>query len=378
MTWRLEVGNSLEVLRAMREGSVDCVVTSPPYWNLREYHKDAVTWPEMEYSPYPGAEPVKLPKENVPLGNEGSIDAYIGHLVLIFRETYRVLSEEGSLYLNIGDTYTRTSGGGYKRKSLLGVPSRLKMALLADGWLLRNDIVWHKTRVLPSKAKDRFTSDHEYVFFFTKKSVGYYFDHVAVREPMRSDARMKQRMIDAVEREEGVVGKTIDDGKAANQHDSNTYRYYSVGNPEKGRNKRTVWSLCTSNFGGAHFATFPEKLVEPCVKASTSEAGKCPVCLVQWRREGDSHEFKPRCGHEESPVPSVVLDPFAGAGTTMRVAMQLKRDSVGIEISEEYANIIRERLAKTSREVYAPWEEGYVEETPLESSEMTLEEILRK
>lgn len=360
--WDLKVGNSLKILSEMEEGCVDCVVTSPPYWNLRDYHGEGDTWPEITYSPYPGGASITIPEQTAQLGSEDDPDAYIGHLLVIFREVFRVLSNEGSFYLNIGDTYLKSPCKGLPPKTLMSIPSRIKLALQADGWVLRNDIIWHKTRVLPSGAKDRFTNDHEYMFFFTKTNRDYFFDGVAVREPLKSSEFGKWRMRSGHKRKGGSVLEN-NEAKSAINDNSNIYRRYSVGDPEKGRNKRTVWSLCTSNFGGLHFATYPTWLVEPCIEASTSEAGKCPECGRQWRRQPDDDMlFEPACGHDLDPIPCVVLDPFAGAATTLVSAEGLRRDSIGIEISPEYAKIAEDRLAESSRENYFPWEDSYVPE----------------
>lgn len=259
------VGDAAELLRERPAGSFRCCVTSPPYWGLRDYG-----YPEQ-------------------VGAEPDIHRYIEKLVQIFREVRRVLADDGTLWLNIGDSYT--SGGrawrdddkknparamsyrpatpvGLKAKDLVGIPWRVAFALQADGWYLRSDIVWYKPNCQPESVKDRPTRAHEYVFLFSK-SEKYYYDHNAVMEPANGGTDV--------------------------------------------RNKRTVWSINTEPFPGAHFATFPRGLVEPCVLAGSMQ--------------GD-----------------IVLDPFFGSGTTGEVCVALKRKIVGIELKPEYAALARKRL----------------------------------
>lgn len=262
---RLVVGDALPALRTLRTGLFRCCVTSPPYWGLRDYG-------------VPGQ-----------IGAEERLDDYIDHLVGVFREVRRVLADDGTLWLNIGDSYTsgnRTwrdtdkknparamayrppTPEGLKPKDLIGVPWRLAFALQADGWYLRADIVWNKPNCQPESVKDRPTRAHEYVFLFSK-SERYFYDHEGIREP------------------------TLDNGNL--------------------RNRRTVWSINTEPFADAHFATFPPALVEPCIAAG-SEPG------------------------------DTVLDPFFGSGTVGLVCAALRRGCLGIELKEEYAEIARRRL----------------------------------
>jgi site-specific DNA-methyltransferase (adenine-specific) len=253
-------GDALTVLRTLPARSVQCVVTSPPYWGLRDYN---------------------IPSQ---IGLEPTLPAFLGSLRAVFLEVRRVLREDGVLWLNIGDGYTSGNRGwrapdnknraramatrpdtpaGLKPKDLLGIPWRLAFTLQDDGWYLRADIIWNKPNAMPESVKDRPTRAHEYLFMFTK-SDRYLYDHSAIVDP-------------------------------------------------NGRNKRSVWDINTAAYAGAHFATFPPKLVEPCIKAST--------------RRGD-----------------FVLDPFFGSGTAGLVASQLRRRYIGIELRPEYIALARERL----------------------------------
>jgi site-specific DNA-methyltransferase (cytosine-N4-specific) len=261
------VGDALEILPRWASRTFRCCVTSPPYWGLRDYGVHGQ------------------------IGAEKTLDAYIENLRQVFSEVRRTLTDDGTLWLNIGDGYT--SGGrawrapdaknkgramsyrpdtpeGLKPKDLLGIPWRLAFALQADGWYLRADIIWHKPNCQPESVKDRPTRAHEYIFLLTK-SERYHFDHEAVLEAADGN---------------GNAGK---------------------------RNRRSVWSINTTPYPGAHFATFPPELVSPCVQAGTEP--------------GD-----------------IVLDPFFGSGTVGEVCLKLRRRFVGIELSEEYAQLARQRL----------------------------------
>lgn len=258
-------GDAEVLLKQFPSNFFRCCITSPPYWGLRDY------------------------------GTEGQIGAeeepsdYICHLVAVFEQVYRVLTEDGTLWLNIGDSYTSGNRGyrapdkknpvramsyraktpdGLKPKDLIGIPWRLAFALQKAGWYLRSDIIWEKPNCMPESVKDRPTRAHEYVFLFSK-SLKYYYDYESVREP-------------------------------------------------SGRNRRTIWSIPTDPFPGAHFATFPQKLVEPCILAGSQPD--------DW-----------------------VLDPFFGSGTVGVVCEQQHRNYVGIELNPEYVNIAVERVRRTER-----------------------------
>lgn len=264
--YRIIVGNALKILADIPDRTFQCCVTSPPYWGLRDYGIEGQ------------------------IGAEWDVEDYVKHLTAIFSEVRRTLTDDGTLWLNIGDSYT--SGGrtwrqkdsknkgramdyrpptpeGLKPKDLIGVPWKVAFALQADGWYLRSDLIWHKPNCQPESVKDRPTRSHEYLFLFSKEKF-YHYDYEAIKE-------------------KGVNGKK--------------------------KNKRTVWAINTNGFKGAHFAVFPPALVEPCILAGS--------------RKG-----------------SIVLDPFFGSGTVAEVCIQTERQCVGIELKPEYADIAKERLAK--------------------------------
>lgn len=293
------IGDALEVLKTFPNESIDCVVTSPPYWALRDYGADGQ------------------------LGLEPTFDEYIKKLCDIFDEVKRVLKSTGTCFVNIGDTYSSvrygndpgTSGRRNRtetpimkkeielaEKSLCQIPSRFAIEMTNRGWILRNEIIWHKPNSMPSSAKDRFTVDFEKMFFFVKNQK-YYFD--TQYEPWTG--LRKSDIERAKAKHQGYQGKNAD-GKQ-----SQGIKGQPVGDPEKGRIKRTVWSISTQAFNDTHFAVFPELLV------------KTPVLAG-------------------SPTGGVVLDPFAGSGTTLYVARLLDRKYVGIDINPKYLEIINRRV----------------------------------
>ncbi|MBM4289269.1 MAG: site-specific DNA-methyltransferase [Deltaproteobacteria bacterium] len=264
------VGDALSILAQLPSESCRCCITSPPYWGLRDY----------------GVPPANQ------IGAESDLKDYITNVTAIFTQVYRIVTQDGTLWLNLGDSYTsgnRTwrdpdkknparamqyrppTPEGLKPKDLIGVPWRVAFALQAAGWYLRSDIIWHKPNCQPESVKDRPTRSHEYVFLFSK-SEKYYYNYEAIKETANYPAR---------------------------------------------RNRRTVWQINTEAYKGAHFATFPPKLVE--------------LCLLAGSEEGD-----------------IVLDPFFGSGTVGEVALKLQRKFIGIEIKEEYAKLAQERLEWSS------------------------------
>lgn len=318
-------GDALEVLRSLKADSIHTCVTSPPYYNLRDYGT-------------PGQ-----------IGMEETPEEYAGKLVEVFREVRRVLRPDGTMWVNIGDSYATRSGaqpptntrnklghtekhppGGYKYKDLIGVPWLLAFALRADGWYLRQDIVWNKSNCMPESVRDRCTKSHEYIFLLSK-SPKYYFDAEAISEPIAGTST--KRYLQNLERQKGSTrqpGKTNGAMKAAlprfggeKYGDSgageNRTKSGKVYVPTLRRNKRDVWTVSTSRFKGAHFATFPEKLITPCILAGCPEGG-------------------------------TVLDPFMGSGTTGAVAKRLRRGFCGIEINPEYYKMAAERIAATAVE----------------------------
>lgn len=297
--------NASAVSIPLMDRSVDCIVTSPPYWGLRMYPDLPLTdWPPVTYLPVTGASPITVDAWCGHLGLETTPNAYIGHMILIFRELHRVLKDRGTIWLNMGDSYigsggshkpyhkntsgfqyrneqrelrkkqsAHKAGNGLKPKDLAGVPWRLALALQADGWWLRSDIVWHKAGCVPESVKDRPTRAHEYIFLLAK-SRRYYYNHEAIKEP-------------TMDRQGRILGGT--------------------------RNKRSVWFFSTSKYRGGHLATFPLSLVEPCIKAGC-------------------------------PPDGIVLDPFAGSGTTLLAARALSRRSIGLDLSLTFLHGSAERL----------------------------------
>jgi DNA modification methylase len=263
-TWHLLTGDVRERLADLPAASVQCCVTSPPYWGLRDYGTDGQ------------------------LGLEPTPDAYVASMVAVFREVRRVLRDDGTLWLNVGDSFSD--------KQLQGVPWRLAFALQADGWYLRSDIIWNKPNPMPESVTDRPTKSHEYVFLLTK-SARYFYDAEAIKEPAK---------------DWGTRDRTNWRGKVNSPAGPQT-GCTNANHAASGRNARSVWTITTQPYPDAHFATFPEALPERCIKAGT--------------KLGDT-----------------VLDPFAGSGTTGQVAVQLGRSFVGIELNAAYADLARTRI----------------------------------
>ena len=307
------IGDVKDKLKELPDKSVNCVVTSPPYWGLRDYGNEGQ------------------------LGLEKTPQEYVERMVDVFREVRRVLSDDGTLWLNIGDTYKPNGKGAMKagfneryfgkkfdsdkqsaqenhldrsafkadvkEKELVGIPWRLAFALSDDGWYLRQDIIWAKPNVMPESVRDRCTKSHEYLFLMTK-SPKYYYDHIAIKEPV-SEVSLKRAK--SGWKTNRPSAKTSPDGINVEKMGE---RFV---NPT-GRNKRDVWFIPTASFKGAHFAVMPERLVEPCVLAGCPEGG-------------------------------VVLDPFFGSGTVGVVAKRNNRNYIGIELNPDYAKIAQDRLA---------------------------------
>ncbi len=308
-TNRIICGDNCEVMRAMPSESIDCCVTSPPYWGLRDYGHDGQ------------------------IGLEPTPEEYVARMIEVFREVKRLLKDDGTLWLNLGDSYARNGGGvqskmntvhkmgvgqkatylaggmqsidkvpeGLKPKDLVGIPWRVAFALQADGWYLRQDIIWHKPNPMPESVTDRCTKAHEYVFLLSK-SERYYYDAEAISEeavcagvPQSFDTPYKNA------------------GRGSGKKPSGNEKPGSVPVVYNTRNRRSVWTITTKPYSGAHFAVMPADLVNPCIMAGCREGG-------------------------------VVLDPFSGSGTTAMVARGLSCRYVGIELNPDYVEISLKRL----------------------------------
>jgi len=367
-------GDAVATLRDMPDESVHCVVTSPPYWGLRDYHVDGQ------------------------IGQEDSLEAYLDGLVCVFREVGRVLRKDGTLWLNMGDAYAadagtdrkpttlagprvpagwtnrsqpkrihavskskriergsgrwgggnNPAGGVFKAKDLIGLPWMLAFALRADGWWLRSDIIWSKPNPMPESVTDRPTKAHEYLFLLAKSS-RYYYDHDAIRTALRPKTyttfgtvrrdpgdgsgliksenfgrdvpvrRPRMKAPDSWDTGPGAHGTILRKDKQrghGRRHVGFNDRWDLMSREEQqeaGANARDVWEIATQGYPEAHFATFPEDLVKPCILAGCPESG-------------------------------IVLDPFAGSGTTLLVAKNLNRHAVGIELNPDYCALIPPRL----------------------------------
>ena len=375
--WEYKVGHVIDVLRTLPSESVQMVVTSPPYWGLRKYSgEQEITWPDGWKGGY---------------GLEPTIELYVEHTVQILREIKRVLRKDGVVFWNIGDSYSGSGGAGgdynegglregqpkypgrcpLKPKDLCLIPFRVALAVQADGWWVRQDIIWHKPNPMPESCTDRPTKSHEYIFLFTK-SKDYYWDQEAVRDGLSDGPKGgRQRAADK--------GETA--SRSKDYHNGRLMRL-SAGKDPPSRNIRSVWTIATQPYSEAHFATFPEEIPRRCILAGTSQKGNCPKCGMPWirmteitgktlQRNGPGtgqkvkacHEhlgatsslvsgyvnttrtvgWTPQCQCNLEPVPAIVLDPFCGSGTTLRVARDLGRDAIGIDICNQYKEMAEKR-----------------------------------
>lgn len=342
-TVKLYLGNVIDVLRQMPEKSVQCVVTSPPYWGLRSYLEDSHDNKHLE------------------IGTEETPEEYVTKMTEVFREVRRVLRDDGTLWLNLGDSY---GNGG----NLVGVPWRVALALQADGWVLRQDIIWHKPSPMPESVTNRCTKAHEYVFLLTK-SQRYFYDAEAIKTPGESGSMIQI----AAPGTKGKLNRGAFLGNSVSEEGmSGNARIGSVITWGNMSNKRSVWTIASQGYPGAHFATFPPNLIEPMILAGTSAHGCCANCGAPWKRVVGTkqltrerpNDYVKRMGEEgtgnscsnsiagvetktvgweqtcncetDEVVPCVVLDPFCGSGTTMCVSLANGRHSVGIDLSEKY------------------------------------------
>ncbi len=322
-------GDAERVLAGLLPESVDCVITSPPYFRLRDYKAGA--------------------RE---LGTEEDVEAWVGRLQAVFARLSQVLKPTGSVWLNLGDTYARHPGQGAARKSLLAAPERLLVALIADGWICRSKVVWAKPNPLPQSATDRPSPAHELVYFLTR-SPRYFFDLDAIRVPHRSAHRIGRPDPKAASRRYQGDNRGLGALKAAGR----------IGHVN-GKNPGDVWSIPTSCDRLGHQATFPQALVERCLLASCPER-ICVQCDRAWRRtvrivtvhtvEGSRTVRKvgdlERCDCFAPARRGVVLDPFFGTGTVGVVAERLGRDWLGIELNPAYVSLAEHRLGIDERRV---------------------------
>jgi DNA modification methylase len=319
-------GDARKVLAGLLPGSVDCCVTSPPYANgLRDYGVAGQ------------------------LGREPSVTEYVENLMAVLRQVRRLLKNSGALWLNLGDSFSKHVRQGAPRGSLLLVPQRVALALAADGWIIRNVLVWHKPNPLPQSARDRLSPTYEVVIFATKER-RYFFDLDAIRVPHRSADRARPMARERTRRYQGGnsgLGKL----KAAGR----------VGNA-RGKNPGDVWTVPTPADRLGHQATFPAGLIEPMIRATCPER-ICVQCDRAWTRptqirsrrtsEGMRHtrevgELR-RCRCFAPSRPGVVLDPFMGSGTTALVAERLSRDWLGVELNPTFIKLARNRLRSARR-----------------------------
>ncbi|MGB7124426.1 MAG: site-specific DNA-methyltransferase [Thermoplasmata archaeon] len=431
-------GHVSDVLRTLPEESIHCAATSPPYWGLRTYGTEPQVWggsPQCIHSwetvaipsgngqiTHPmvaetlnGASATRSPRTSTSclhcgawkgeLGLEPAPESYVDHLAGVFDEVRRVLRSDGTLWLNLGDTYCTHPAGltgakrwkastleirdrtgaeqagsidkripNLKEKDLVGVPWKIAFELQRRGWWLRADCIWSKRNPMPEPTRDRPTRSHEYVFLLTK-SQRYFYDAEAVREPLQESSLRRLRH---------HLPNPVDNPAYQSKHPRGDFRRFPLltNTDPTGRNLRSVWQIATQPYRGAHLATFPEALPEICIRAGTSEKGACASCGTPWvhkvRAEGGGigHDWHPEkslavgrgqgiaapgihdgtyrrvdLGYRKAcscstkrVVPCVVLDPFMGSGTVLAVARRLRRRSVGIDLNPQYATLARERI----------------------------------
>jgi site-specific DNA-methyltransferase (adenine-specific) len=326
---QLLIGDAKSGLKKLAPGSVDMILTSPPYFLLRDYGHESQ------------------------LGLEQHVDQWVSNLVDVAGELHRVLADHGTLWLNVGDTYSMKLSQGAKKKSLLMAPERLALALIEQGWILRNKIVWAKPNGLPSSAKDRLTSRWEAIYVLTKKP-HYFFDLDALRVPHIS--RPPSRRAEGHRQAAHVTPKWL--GPNGNR-DSGIVAMKAEGRVghELGKNPGDIWTIATSNWRGDHHAVFPLKLAERAIIGGCPEA-TCHICRTPYvrpivRKLGAAAmrgALGKQCACASSkPEPGIVLDPFMGAGTTAIAAENLHRGWVGVELNPDYAAIATARITDARR-----------------------------
>lgn len=323
------VGDAVQRLRELPTSSVDCVVTSPPYFALRNY------------------------QVNGQIGLEASVHDWVANLVAVTDELARVLKPEGSLWLNLGDSYSRHDRYGAPPKSFLLAPERLLLAVSRRGWIVRNKIVWAKPNPMPASVKDRLTASWE-PFYFLVRSSDYHFDLDAIRVPHRSRVRRHRRSLRGPEPRRPSMGRPAAwrGPLAGDQSGLHKLKASGMTGHPLGKNPADVWTLAKSNFRGGHHATFPEALVERPLLATCPER-VCEACGLAWRRQrlvsslghvAVRGQLRPACDCKAGWQPGLALDPFIGSGTTAVVAERLGRHWLGVELNPEFAAIAEARI----------------------------------
>jgi site-specific DNA-methyltransferase (adenine-specific) len=315
---RILVGDAHETLRKLPASCIDCVVTSPPYFRLRNYQHDGQ------------------------LGLEQHVQLWVNELRGVLYEVARVLVPTGSVWLNLGDSYA-TGREGAPAKSLLLGPERLALALIEDGWILRNKVIWAKRNPMPSAVKDRLSCTWEVVYFLTRQK-RYFFDLDAIRVPHASSRPKSQKPVTYSVPPEWRVASTDHAGLAQLKASG------KVGHP-LGKNPGDVWFLSTASYRGAHHAVFPLTLAERPILAGSPER-RCRRCRLPWRREtlrklghlALRGGLQPTCGHDVWE-PGLVLDPFIGSGTTAIAAERHGRNWLAVELNPTFARLAEQRIA---------------------------------
>lgn len=395
--------------------SVHMIATSSPYYGLRAYAGDQeVDWPEVVYAPMSGVPALVIPAQRCGLGAEETVEAFIGHLILVAREMWRVLRDDGTLWWNLGDSYNGSGGAGgdygpggskegqpkfpgrnvatLKPKDLMLIPARFALAAQADGWYVRSAMPWIKRNCLPESAEDRPGTVVESIYLLAKRGK-YYFDMEAVKRPVAAATTNRDKYayatddtkFDKVNRETGVGNlrngsyeSSADGLRNFRSSDFFFQSWQGLLGDEDGDPLAMV--VNPKSYTGSHFATWPLLMVETMIKAGTSSYGVCPTCQAPWKRRvektgerethGPNHAadkargrhgtnsvfatgkvsmfttigWRPTCACEAGqPIPATILDPFVGSGTTLKAAIALGRDAIGVDISEDYLGSLVER-----------------------------------
>jgi site-specific DNA-methyltransferase (adenine-specific) len=318
------VGDALDRLRELPGGSIDMVLTSPPYFRLRDYAADGQ------------------------IGLERHVDHWAERLLAISAEVHRVLVPTGTLWLNLGDSYSTHRDQGAERKSLLMAPEQLALRLQRAGWIIRNKIVWAKTNPMPTSVKDRLSCTYELIYVFAKQPM-YFFDLDAIRQPHRS-----------VPTKPYIVKQHNDESWRGPNADTSTgldaLKAQGLVGHQLGKNPGDVWQLPSSSFRSAHHATFPVRLASRAIQAGCPEA-RCTHCRLPWRRQAIRAiggravraALTPTCDCQAASEPGLVLDPFIGSGTTAIAAEKLSRDWLGIELNPDFAVLAQMRIASARK-----------------------------